>query len=59
MLVALFDAATFGTIAQEPQAPGAGYLAFFAIGLFLIGVERAAVSPAVPADTALRSMPPR
>ena len=25
VLVALFDAATFGTIAQEPQAPGAGY----------------------------------
>ena len=38
VLVALFDAATFGTIAQEPQSPGGGYLAFFASGLFLIGV---------------------
>jgi hypothetical protein len=37
VLVALFDAATFGTIAQEPQAPGGGYLAFFATGLFLAG----------------------
>jgi hypothetical protein len=38
VLVALFDAATFGTIAQEPQTPGGGYLAFFAAGLFLVGV---------------------
>ncbi len=38
VLVALFDAATFGTIAQAPQSPGTGYLAFFATGLFLIGV---------------------
>lgn len=37
LLVALFDAATFGTITQEPQSPGGGYLAFFAAGLFLIG----------------------
>jgi hypothetical protein len=39
VLVALFDAATFGTIAQEPQSPAAGYLAFVTIGLFLIGVS--------------------
>lgn len=38
VMAALFDAATFGTIAQEPQSSGAGYLAFFAVGLFLIGV---------------------
>jgi hypothetical protein len=38
VLTALFDAATFGTIAQEPQSPAGGYLAFFSIGLFLIGV---------------------
>ena len=37
VLVALFDAATFGTIAQEPQSPGGGYLAFVATGLFLVG----------------------
>jgi hypothetical protein len=34
----VFDAATFGTIAQEPQSPGAGYVAFLAIALFLAGV---------------------
>jgi hypothetical protein len=38
ILVALFDAATFGAIAQEPQSTGAGYVAFLAIGLFLAGV---------------------
>jgi hypothetical protein len=35
VLVALFDAATFGSIAQEPQTPAAGYLAFAASVLFL------------------------
>lgn len=38
VLVALFDAATFGTVAQEPQSAGAGYVAFAAIGLYLIGL---------------------
>jgi hypothetical protein len=38
VLVALFDAATFGTITQVPQASAAGYLAFFAIVLYLIGI---------------------
>jgi hypothetical protein len=37
VIYALFDLATFGTLAQEPQSPGAGYMAFVAIGLFLIG----------------------
>ncbi len=37
VLVALFDAATFGSVAQEPQAPAAGYLAFLASVLFLGG----------------------
>jgi hypothetical protein len=37
VLVALFDAATFGSIAQAPQPASAGYLAFFAVVLFLIG----------------------
>jgi hypothetical protein len=37
VVVALFDAATLGSIAQEPQAPAAGYLAFAASGLFLCG----------------------
>ena len=38
VLVALFDAATLGSITQEPQAPAAGYLAFFAIALYLVAV---------------------
>jgi hypothetical protein len=53
VLVALFDAATFGTIAQEPQPASAGYVAFAAIALFLIGasllpamVRRAELDPA-------------
>jgi hypothetical protein len=45
VLVALFDAATFGTIAQEPEHPAAGYLAFGAIVMFLIGI---AVLPSAP-----------
>ena len=58
VLVALFDAATFGTIAQEPQSPGAGYLAFFAIALFLTG---AAALPAEPSsrEAGLSTIPPR
>jgi len=35
VLVALFDAATFGSLAQDPQPASAGYLAFLAAGLFL------------------------
>ncbi len=38
VLYALFDLATFGTLAQDPQSPGAGYVAFVAIGLFLMGL---------------------
>lgn len=38
VLVALFDAATFGTIAQEPQSAASGYVAFLSAGLFLVGV---------------------
>jgi hypothetical protein len=37
VLYALFDLATFGTLAQEPQSAGGGYVAFVAMGLFLIG----------------------
>lgn len=48
VLTALFDAATFGSITQAPQNPAAGYLAFFAAALYLIGVAllpaRSAVS---------------
>lgn len=38
VLVALVDAATLGTISQEPLHPAAGYLAFFLVLLYLIGV---------------------
>ncbi|HVD93912.1 MAG TPA: hypothetical protein VNC21_16565 [Vicinamibacterales bacterium] len=38
VLVALFDVATFGSITQTPQPAAAGYIAFFAIVLYLIGV---------------------
>jgi hypothetical protein len=51
VLIALFDAGTFGTIAQEPAHPAAGYLAFAAVALFLIGV---AALPAVNANALTR-----
>jgi hypothetical protein len=35
VLVALFDAATFGSIAQDPQPAAAGYLAFLTVTLYL------------------------
>ena len=35
VLIALFDAATFGSIAQDPQPATAGYFAFAAIALLL------------------------
>ena len=37
VLLALFDVATLGTIAQDHLAPGSGYLAFAAIGLYMMG----------------------
>jgi hypothetical protein len=36
VLVALFDAATFGSITQAPEPPSAGYLAFFTVAVYLI-----------------------
>jgi hypothetical protein len=53
VLVALFDAATFGTVTQEPQAAGAGYLAFFAIALFLAGVGALPAARPFSGSTAL------
>ena len=38
VLVALFDAATFGGIAQDPEPAAAGYLAFAAVALYLVAV---------------------
>lgn len=59
VLVALFDAATFGTIAQEPQSPGAGYAAFFAIGLFLLGISALPAPQPYSSRTGLQPIPPR
>jgi hypothetical protein len=58
VLAALFDAATFGTITQEPQAPGAGYAAFFAAGLFLIGLSALPAARPFTRNTALQTIPP-
>jgi hypothetical protein len=52
VLIALFDVGTFGTIAQQPAHPAAGYLAFVAIALFLMGV---AALPAVNIAALTRS----
>ena len=59
VLVALFDAATFGTITQEPQASGAGYVAFFAIALFLAGLGALPAMRPMSSSTALETIPPR
>jgi hypothetical protein len=58
VLFALFDVATFGTIAQEPQSPGAGYLAFFAVGLFLIAVGALPPARRLSSRTELSTLPP-
>ena len=59
VLAALFDAATFGAIAQEPQAAAAGYAAFFAVGLFLVGVSALPSARPSSPDTGLQTVPPR
>lgn len=59
VLAALFDAATFGTITQEPQASGAGYLAFFAIALFLAGVSALPAARPYSGGTGLQTIPQR
>jgi hypothetical protein len=57
-LFALFDVATFGSIAQEPQSPGAGYLAFFAVGLFLIGIGALPAARRLSHRPELQTIPP-
>jgi hypothetical protein len=59
VLMALFDAATFGSITQEPQTAGAGYLAFFAIALFLAGISALPSARPFSSSTALQSISPR
>jgi hypothetical protein len=39
VLAALFDAATFGAIAQSPQPAASGYVAFAAVALYLVGLS--------------------
>ena len=38
VLVAVFDIATLGGVAQQPEPPSAGYLAFVTVGLYLVAV---------------------
>jgi hypothetical protein len=38
VLAALFDAATFGSIAQAPPSSSAGYLAFASVAAYLVGI---------------------
>jgi hypothetical protein len=45
VLVALFDAATFGGIAQAPEPPAGGYLAFAAVAAYLVAVALLPHSP--------------
>jgi len=59
VLTALFDAATFGTITQEPQAPQAGYLAFFAIAMFLAGATLLPPARPYARGTELQTIHPR
>jgi hypothetical protein len=59
ILTALFDAATFGTITQEPQSSPAGYLAFLAVALFLAGVSALPAAQPYSSTTALQRNPPR
>ena len=54
VLVALFDAATFGSIAQEPQPAASGYLAFLTVVLYLTSAALLPGSSARPPGTALR-----
>lgn len=64
VLVALFDAATLGTITQDPLPDISGYVAFFTIVLYLVAIAalpRAAPPPAITRrlDTHLpQSLPP-
>jgi hypothetical protein len=38
VLVALFDAATFGSISQDPEPASAGYLAFFTAAIYVVAI---------------------
>lgn len=49
VVIALFDAATFGSITQEVQSPASGYLAFFATAIYLAAL--ALLPAAAPRST--------
>lgn len=51
VLMALFDAATFGSVTQDPEPASAGYLAFFVIASYLIAVALLPQRQALPAST--------
>jgi hypothetical protein len=58
VLAALFDAATFGSIAQDPQPASAGYLAFLTVVLFLAAAALLPGSARGLPGTALRMQLP-
>jgi hypothetical protein len=53
VLLALFDVATLGGITQEPQAPAAGYVAFFTVVAYLAAVALLPRRPEIPPGTAI------
>lgn len=58
VVIAIFDAATFGSITQEVQSPASGYLAFFSTAIYLVAL---ALLPAVASRssrTELERRPP-
>ena len=57
VLVALFDAATFGSITQVPEPPSAGYLAFFTVAMYLIAL--ALLPPVRPPAARSTELAPR
>jgi hypothetical protein len=58
VLIALFDAATFGAIAQEPQPAAAGYLAFAACALLLAATALLPAARRVELEAASRMQLP-
>jgi hypothetical protein len=58
VLIALFDAATFGSIAQDPQPAAAGYLAFLTAVVYLAAAALLPGLPATEPGTALRMQLP-
>jgi hypothetical protein len=57
VLVALFDAATLGSITQVPEPPAAGYLAFFTVAMYLVAL--ALLPPSRPPEARSTELAPR